>query len=137
MKKSCLTLVLCFFSSMVLCQVTDRAACGGQEMRTSQSKPMFGKAAQDLADYFSNKIVWEADSQQRGMIQVRMNCKGQVYEATVMRGNLSEAQKHQITAAILEMPEWKPAEFDGPTDYLFYMDFLYRSNELVIHLEMR
>ena len=137
MKQSILAVAMCLSSSLVFCQTTDRASCGGQEMRTSQSKPTFGKTSSDIQDYYANKITWEADRQQRGIFQVRMNCKGELYEVTLVRGNLSETQIEQITGLILKMPEWKAAEFNGPTDYLFYMDFLYRSNELVINVEMR
>ena len=65
-----------------------------------------------------------------------MNCRGEIYEADLVKGNLSESTLSEIQAALLKMPQWKPANYDGEVDYTFYIDFMFKGQGLRVNTIM-
>ncbi len=132
-----LIVLFMFFSVSLYGQEIDRKQCGEGFTETSQQKPVFGNSKEEITAYFAESILFRSEEQFRGIFQVKMNCKGQIFLSNMIKGNLPEEVMNEIQVALLKMPEWKPANLNGPVDYLFYIDFLFKGDELRVNNLMR
>jgi hypothetical protein len=125
------------FSAALYGQERVREQCGEVFTETSQQKPVFGDSKDEITSYFTENILFKSENQFRGIFQVKMNCKGEIFLSNMIKGNLSEDVVTEIQAALLKMPKWKPANLNGPVDYVFFMDFLFKGEKLRVNTLMR
>lgn len=126
-----------FFSGTLFGQELTQKKCGDVLTETSKQKPIFKKSKEDIEVYFKDLVSFRSQEQFRGIFKVMMNCRGEIYQAEMIKGNLSESVKKEIQLALLKMPEWQPANYDGTVNYLFYIDFLFKGEELSVNTIMR
>ena len=131
-----LFIVTLFFAGSSFSQETTREKCGEVLTETCKRKPIFQNSKEDISRYFEEQISFRSEEQFRGIYQVKMNCRGEIYEADLVKGNLSESTLSEIQAALLKMPQWKPANYDGEVDYTFYIDFMFKGQGLRVNTIM-
>lgn len=130
-------IITIFLSGTLYGQESTREKCGDTATETSKRKPIFEHSKEDISRYFNEHVSFRSEEQLRGIYRVWMNCQGEIYQVDMVKGNLEESVNDEIEGALLKMPKWKPAEYDGAVDYMFYVDFLFKEKELKVNPLMR
>lgn len=130
-------IVTLLFTGAVFAQESTRTKCGEVSTQTCKRKPIFEDSKEAISTYFEEQVSFRSDEQLRGIFRVSMNCQGEIYQADMVKGNLAESTFDEIQSALLKMPKWKPADYDGAVDYMFYADFLFKDGELRVNTIMR